>query len=106
MDAVSRLKEQRAENPEECQAKMPWHRNCDMAASRMAYCALADEDMPALKGTGGHDGVEPRSPAGSQAKVSLNLSETVWKRRGLNDGPTWAALGRCGAQLARKEPSP
>ena len=106
---VSRLEELRAENPEECQAKMPWHRNCDMTALWMAYCALADEDMPALKGTGWHgwsELLEPRSLAGSQAKVSLNLPETVWKRRGLNDGPTWATLGRCGAQLARKEPSP
>ena len=40
-------------SPEGCQAKKPWHRNCDIDALIVALCAVADEDIPAVKAVEG-----------------------------------------------------
>ena len=48
-DALGRLEELQVMSPEVCQAKKPWHRNCDVDALRMASCAVADEDIPVVK---------------------------------------------------------
>ena len=52
--------------PEECQAKTPWNRDCGQDASRMAYCALADDDLPAFSAL-----VEHRSTEGMQSSFFL-----------------------------------
>ena len=36
-------------SPEGCQAKKPWHHDCDIDALRMALRAVAEEDIAAVK---------------------------------------------------------
>ena len=100
--ATRRLEEQLSMAPEECQAKKPWNRHCNMDALNMAHFALIGKDTAALKTLDGGT-IEACWTAGQSSR---NVQETVWKRLGLSDGPGWVTPNWCGSKLARQEPSP